>query len=194
MGTLNAVEFVSLDGVMQGFHGTDDRDGFRHSGGWGTAYADDTQTRPPAPPTSPRPAPTSWDDAPTTSWCSSGPGSPTPTRWPPDLNRTPKFVATRTPRALSWRNAQRLEGELTSAVASLKAATDGTIVVLGSGALLRQLFAAGLVDGLRLFVHPLVLGSGHRLFPTLDDPWPLRLERAEPTPTGVLMLTYVTDA
>ena len=57
-----------------------------------------------------------------------------------------------------------------------------------------QLFAAGLVDGLRLFVHPLVLGSGHRLFPTLDDPWPLRLERAEPTPTGVLMLTYVTDA
>ena len=43
MGALNAVEFVTLDGVMQGFHGTDDRDGFRHSG-WGTAYADAAQS------------------------------------------------------------------------------------------------------------------------------------------------------
>ena len=192
MGALNAVEFVSLDGVMQGFHGTDDRDGFRHSG-WGTAYADDTQAA-----------------AGTADLSSTGayllgrrtyeelaqfwPGQPDSDPMAAHLNRTPKFVATRTPRELSWPNAQRLEGGLTSAVASLKAETDGTVVVLGSGALLRQLFVAGLVDGLRLFVHPLVLGSGHRLFPTLDDPWPLRLERAEPTPTGVLMLTYVTDA
>jgi dihydrofolate reductase len=191
MGALNAVEFVSLDGVMQGFHGPDERDRFRHSG-WGAAYADQTQVD------------AAVEEMPSAAAYLLGrrtydelaqfwPHQPDSNAMAAHLNRTPKFVATRTRGELSWRNAEHLEGELTSAVAALKARTDGSIVVLGSGEVLAQLFAAGLVDGLRLFVHPLVLGSGHRLFPDLAEPWRLRLESTTQTPTGVLMLTYAAD-
>ncbi len=185
------MEFVTLDGVMQGFHLPDERDGFRHSG-WGLAYADDSQNDAGIAELSSTSAylfgRRTYDEL-VQFW----PDQPDDNPMAAHLNRTPKFVATRTPGELAWSNAQRLDGDLTSAVTALKAETDGNVVVLGSGALLEQLFAAGLVDGLRLFVHPLVLGSGHRLFPTLDDPWRLRLEHTEPTPRGVLMLTYTTE-
>jgi dihydrofolate reductase len=69
-------------------------------------------------------------------------------------------------------------------------AVDGTIAVLGSGALVQQLAALDLVDGYRLFLHPLLLGGGKRLFNQLDHPRQLRLLTAEPTTTGVVMLSY----
>jgi dihydrofolate reductase len=62
--------------------------------------------------------------------------------------------------------------------------------VLGSGVLVQQLIADDLVDGYRLFLHPLLLGTGKRLFREMDRPRRLRLVDCTPTPTGVLMLMY----
>jgi dihydrofolate reductase len=78
-------------------------------------------------------------------------------------------------------------------VRALLAEGDGPIAVLGGGILVQQLAALGLVDGYRLFLHPLLLGTGKRLFTQLEPPLPprsLQLLSAEPTSTGVVMLSY----
>ena len=67
------------------------------------------------------------------------------------------------------------------------------ISVLGSGALAEQLLAAELVDGLHLYVHPLVLGGGHQLLPGSQRLQRLRLEPVGPTTTGVVELSYVIE-
>jgi dihydrofolate reductase len=111
------------------------------------------------------------------------------------LNATPKYVATRTleDAQLTWINAKVLQGDLEAGVRDLKAEGEGSIAVLGSGVLVQQLAALGLVDGYRLFLHPLLLGTGKRLFTQQDQPLPprpLQLLSAAPTSTGVLMLRY----
>jgi dihydrofolate reductase len=106
------------------------------------------------------------------------------------LNATPKYVASRTPRQLEWSNARVLEGEVGDAVRALKADGEGRIAVLGSGALVQQLIDEDLVDGYRLFLHPLLLGTGKRLFREMERPRRLRLVACTPTRTGVLMLSY----
>src|ERR1700729_215661 len=73
---------------------------------------------------------------------------------------------------LAWANAQVLPGELEAGVRALKAEGDGSIAVLGSGVLVQELAALGLVDGYRLFLHPLLLGSGKRLFTEREHPLP----------------------
>src|SRR5206468_7956235 len=102
----------------------------------------------------------------------------------------PKYVATRRDHELSWSNARRLEGELVDAVRRLKAETDGNVTILGSGALVEQLLDAELVDGFDLFVHPLVLGNGHRLFPRSERLMRLELTSVNRTTTGVVQLSY----
>jgi dihydrofolate reductase len=62
--------------------------------------------------------------------------------------------------------------------------------VLGSGVLVQQLAALDLVNGYRIFLHPLLLGGGKRLFNRLDQPQPLQLVSVERTSTGVVMLSY----
>jgi len=99
-------------------------------------------------------------------------------------------VATRTLTSLTWPNAQLLDGELVPAVQDLKSRDEGTIAVLGSGVLVQDLIAHDLVDGYRLFLHPLLLGTGKRLFRETDRPIRLRLADCTPTTTGVVMLTY----
>ncbi len=102
------------------------------------------------------------------------------------LNATPKYVATRTLRQPTWSNSHVLTGDLGGDVAELKAHGEGNVVVLGSGELVQQLIADDLIDEYRLFLHPLVLGTGKRLFRTTDEPKRLRLLEAVPTTTGVL--------
>jgi dihydrofolate reductase len=108
------------------------------------------------------------------------------------LNATPKYVATRTleDAQLTWANAEVLPGDLEAGVRALKAEGDGSIAVLGSGVLVQQLAALGLINGYRLFLHPLLLGTGKRLFREADQPRRLQLLSAEPTSTGVVMLSY----
>ena len=68
----------------------------------------------------------------------------------------------------SGRTPRRLDGELVPGVQDVKSSTDGKVSVLGSGSIVQQLLDADLVDELQLFVHPLVLGAGHTLFPRHD--------------------------
>ena len=110
------------------------------------------------------------------------------------LNSAPKYVATRTRPVLDWQESELLLGNLDDAVPQLKSKGSGNIVVLGSGDLIRQLMAVGLVDELRLFVHPLLLGTGKRLFGDLPTPRALHLESVATTSTGTVAVTYTLEA
>jgi dihydrofolate reductase len=86
-----------------------------------------------------------------------------------------------------------LDGDVTESVNALKAQGEGTIAVLGSGVLVQTLVENGQVDEYRLFVHPLVLGAGKRLFREIARPLPMQLVDHTLTTTGVLLLTYVPE-
>jgi dihydrofolate reductase len=102
-----------------------------------------------------------------------------------------KIVATRGTQDLGWRNAERLDGDLVDAVTAIKAQPGvGKILVPGSLSVVRQLLAAGLVDELRLLVHPVAARRGQRLFDEGEPIYPLRLLRSEVYPTGVVRLVY----
>jgi len=191
MRTLRAVEFVTLDGVMQGFDGPDDDPGFTH-GGWGLPYQS---------PDSVQRGTESSASAVTyllgrksyERMIAFWPHQPDSNRMAAQLNAAPKVIATRTLTELSW-NATRLDGELVPAVRALKQEGDDSLVILGSGEIVRQLIAARLLDHLTLFVHPLVLGAGGRVFPPLDEPLSLALRGSFTTSAGVIVLDYdVTD-
>jgi dihydrofolate reductase len=107
------------------------------------------------------------------------------------LNERQKYVASRTlEEPLSWKNSSLLEGDAMAAVATLKEQPGGDLVVLGSGELVQSLMQANLVDEYVLLVHPLVLGSGRRLFPEGGSPAALRLVDTKTTTTGVVVATY----
>ncbi|WP_028048093.1 dihydrofolate reductase family protein [Cellulomonas sp. URHD0024] len=102
-----------------------------------------------------------------------------------------KLVATSGSADLGWRNAERLEGELVATVAALRADPGvGKVLVAGSISVVRQLLAAGLVDELRLLVHPVAARHGERLFDEGEPIYPLTLLRSEVFPTGVVRLIY----
>lgn len=108
------------------------------------------------------------------------------------LRDTPKYVASRTlTEPLPYPNSILLDGDATAAVASLKAEGKGDIVVLGSGALLRDLAAAGLVDAYVLTILPVVLGSGSRLFG--DTYAPLEVTSSWTSATGIVVATYEVE-
>jgi len=100
-----------------------------------------------------------------------------------------KVVVTRGSQDLGWRNAEKVEGDLVDAVTALKAA-DGKILVPGSISVVRQLLAAGLLDELRLLVHPVAARHGERLFDEGEPIYPLTLLRSDVFPTGVVRLLY----
>ena len=107
------------------------------------------------------------------------------------LNNTQKFVASRTLRApLPWINSTLLEGDAAAAVARLKEQPGKDIVVLGSGELVQSLMRGCLVDQYVLLIHPLILGSGRRLFNDGDSRAALQLVDSKTTSTGVVIATY----
>ena len=107
------------------------------------------------------------------------------------LGDTRKVVATRGDQDLGWRNAEAVSGDLIEAVTALKSEEGiDKILVAGSVSVVRQLLAAGLLDELRLLVHPVAARRGMRLFDEGEPIYPLRLLRSEAFPTGVLRLVY----
>jgi dihydrofolate reductase len=190
MRKLAVVEFVTLDGVMQSFGSPDeDREGGFEYGGWGTPYADETFGQKAA------------EGMPNTTAYLFGRKTyeKMAAHWPhePDdnpiaahLNATPKYVVTRTLTSLDWAGSEVLAGDPVESVTELKRRGEGGITVLGSGELAQALIAHGLIDEYNVFIHPLVLGTGKRLFRSTPRPLPLRLVDCTQTMTGVLLLRY----
>jgi dihydrofolate reductase len=105
------------------------------------------------------------------------------------MNAIPKFVASTTLDRVEW-NATLLEGSAEEAVAKLKRQPGGDLLVMGSGQLLNALGQADLVDEYQLFVHPVVVGGGKRLFRDGIDPRLLRLGATRTFGSGVVLLSY----
>ncbi|MGA8207377.1 MAG: dihydrofolate reductase family protein [Candidatus Dormiibacterota bacterium] len=106
------------------------------------------------------------------------------------FNNSPKHVASTTLKEpLPWPNSTLLRGDVTEAARALKARSDGVLAILGSGELIASLMAANLIDEYLLMIHPLVLGSGRRLFPRAVR-MALRLTGSVATATGVVISTY----
>jgi dihydrofolate reductase len=107
------------------------------------------------------------------------------------FERSQKYVASRTLRGpLPWVKSTLLEGDAADAVARLKQEPGLDLLVMGSGTLADSLMRRGLVDRYQLLIHPLVLGSGRRLFSDGVPCAALRLVSAVPTTTGVIIATY----
>jgi dihydrofolate reductase len=191
MGKIVVVNHVTLDGVMQSPSGLDEdrRGGFEH-GGWAARNTDEVLGR--------------FMGA---RMAKGGDGAMLFGRrtyekmasfWPKQtdgnpftevLNARQKYVASRTLTApLDWENSTLLDGDVAEAVAAVKQQVD--LVVLGSGDLLETLMRADLVDEWVLPIHPVVLGTGRRLFPDGVPPAALELTSTTPTTTGVIIATY----
>ncbi|MFN8508465.1 MAG: dihydrofolate reductase family protein [Dehalococcoidia bacterium] len=191
MRKLVAGAFTSLDGVVQAPGGPDeDRDGGFLHGGWLVPYFDDHFARAQAEWTARAGAfvlgrktyemfAASWPNA-------TDPADAAATA----LNRLPKYVATRTLTELSWNNSHRIEGDIAAAVRALKAQDGGEIQVHGSGNLLQTLFQHDLVDTLRIWQFPVILGSGKRLFAGGTIPLALRHVESDQTPAGAVLHVY----
>ena len=106
------------------------------------------------------------------------------------LDRTRKYVASRTlVGPLPWQNSTLLSGDAADSVTELKRSPGPDLVVLGSGDLVQTLRRAALVDEYFLLIHPLILGTGSRLFPD-GPPADLRLLESLTTSTGVIIASY----
>ncbi|MFL5563301.1 MAG: dihydrofolate reductase family protein [Gemmatimonadaceae bacterium] len=189
MGRVVVCTNITLDGVMQapGRPDEDPRGGFTH-GGWGAPYGamahagqvfgqagalllgrrtylDFAEVWPKR------------VDSPFTPW----------------LNMTPKYVVSRTlAEPLPWANSILVNDDVASAVPRLKREMAKDALVLGSGELIRSLMAHDLVDEYVLLIHPLVLGSGRRLFADGATHSALRLVSSSTAPNGVIVATYRT--
>ncbi|WP_434130830.1 dihydrofolate reductase family protein [Methylocaldum sp. GT1BB] len=107
------------------------------------------------------------------------------------FNSVPKHVATHRPDTLDWQYSHALEDDLVDAIRALKHQDGVNLLTWGSGDMVRQLLAAGLVDELRLLFYPVVLGRGKRLFDDDAQVSAFTLAHSTSTPGGVLITRYV---
>jgi dihydrofolate reductase len=112
----------------------------------------------------------------------------------PFFNDTTKYVVSATLTTATWRNSKLIGPYDPNAIRALKDEVDGDLYVSGSGTLVRAMLADGLVDELHLFVYPLTLGSGPRLFPDGAAPSKLSLVASEAYENGVAYLAYRPQA
>ena len=188
MGRVIVVNSVTLDGVMQGPGRPDEdtRDGFDR-GGWGVPHSDEAMVtkigermrgdraflfgrR-------------TYEDLLATWNARGGP-------FKDALNSTHKYVASTNPATkLDWPNSTLLHGDIPAHVADLKHSSRTKLVIMGSGVLTGSLMAANLIDEYLLMIHPLVLGTGRRLFAGGTQA-SLRLIDSSATNRGVVIVTY----
>jgi len=107
------------------------------------------------------------------------------------MNNMQKYVVSTTlEEPLEWQNSALISENVADEIASLKQGEGGDIVISGSGALVRSLLHHGLLDELKLMIHPLLVGSGKRLFGEEEEQTKLELVDSKTFSTGVLYLTY----
>ncbi|MDQ3783091.1 MAG: dihydrofolate reductase family protein [Actinomycetota bacterium] len=106
------------------------------------------------------------------------------------INNVPKYVVSTTLDRAHWNNTTVVSGDVAGRLEAIKADTEGDIAMSGSATTVRWLLANGLLDELRLLVHPIAVGHGQRLFED-DATYQLQLVNHEVFETGVLNLTYI---
>jgi dihydrofolate reductase len=193
VGTLIVTEFVTVDGVAQAPGAPDeDRSGDFAYGGWQAPYVNDEGG-----------GNLIFAQASTMDALLLGrrtyelfagywPTAPKEFEFTGLMNRIPKYVASRTLSApLGWNGASLLEGDLAGAVTALKDRHE-EVHVIGSLDLVQSLLRLGLVDRLQLWVYPVVLGKGKRLFDSGTVPAALRLVDSAVFPNGTLKLDFAT--
>jgi dihydrofolate reductase len=182
--------FLTVDGVMQGPGGPDeDREGGFEHGGWSVNYWDDVMGE--------------WITESTLRAGALLLGRKTyeifAAHWPhvshddpvaAKLNSVPKYVASRTLDDVTWNNSTLIEGDVAEAVAALKEEQGDEIQVTGSGDLIQTLMEHDLVDEYRLWVFPVVVGEGKRLFASGALPSALKLVDTKVSTTGVAIQSY----
>jgi dihydrofolate reductase len=180
---------VSLDGVMQGPGGPeeDPRNGFTH-GGWAMPFVDEAARQ-------------------VIGESIAGEFDLLLGRWTYQLwaaywpnqgdnpiakafNRATKYVVTRTVDKLEWKESRRIGGDVGDELRRLKASEGPALHIWGSSTLMQTLIAADLVEEYRLWVFPVLLGKGKRLFESGVPPRGLSLVATKSTPSGVLLVTY----
>jgi dihydrofolate reductase len=190
MRNIIAITQVTLDGVMQSPGGPeeDPRNGFTH-GGWAMPFVDDAGSQ-------------AIDEIIVGEfdmllgrrtyeifaayWPNQGDDNPIAKAF----NKATKYVVTRSLDHLGWETSLHMGGDVVDEVRRLKASDGPALHIWGSGELLQTLIAAELVDEYRIWVFPLVLGEGKRLFESSVPPRGLTLVETRSTPKGVLINTY----
>jgi dihydrofolate reductase len=185
-------EFLTLDGVMQAPGGAEeDRTGGFEHGGWQQSYGDDVFGK------------TVIEGMAEAGGFLLGrrtfeifaaywPTAPAEDRaFAEPLNTLPKYVASRTlHEPLAWSNSTLISGDVAEGVRRLKQESGKDLHVIGSGNLVQTLIANDLIDEYRLMIHPIVLGSGARLFREGNPRRPLTLIDSKTSTTGVVLATY----
>ena len=105
------------------------------------------------------------------------------------INELPKYVVTRTLKALAWGPAEAIN-EIPAGVAKLKDGNGGDVLIVGSAQVVNGLAEAGLIDEYQLFVHPIIVGRGKRLFDPGLAPTLYTLTETKTFGTGIVVLTY----
>ena len=190
MGKVVVNVSLTLDGVMQapGRADEDTRGGFQH-GGWAIPYFDPVMAGVAAEGMAKMPAlllgRRTYED-----FYSVWPNR-TDNPFTEVLNKSQKYVASTTLKEpLPWVNSTLLSGDAVAEVSKLKEQENKDLAVLGSGELIRSLMSHNLIDEYVLSIHPLVLGSGRRLFADSGRLAALRLIDSKTTSTGVVIATY----
>jgi dihydrofolate reductase len=106
------------------------------------------------------------------------------------MNTVPKIVVSTTLTAADWNNTRLVGGNVAEEIAKLKQEPGKGLAIFGSPNLTVSLLGMGLVDELRVMVHPILLGGGRSLFRTLDDRLPLELLQTRTFRSGNVLLTY----
>ena len=182
--------FVTVDGVMQAPGGPDeDREGGFEHGGWSFNYWDDVMGQRIVEATLRAGAlllGRKTYEIFAAHWPRVGDDDPVAAK----LNSVPKHVASRTLDEVTWNNSSLIQGDVADAVAALKQEPGDEIQVTGSGNLIQTLLDHDLVDEYRLWVFPVVLGAGKRLFAGGAVPGALKLVDTMISTTGVAIHTY----
>jgi dihydrofolate reductase len=181
---LTLTTFLSLDGVMQSPGGpTEDPGNGFEQGGWLVPYADETMGEYVG------------------EWFGNADAFLLGRRtydifyayWPnheSDLNTKAKYVVSTTLEKAEWHNSFVIGHDVENEIAKLKEVPGNELQIHGSGALARSLMAHGLIDEYRLFVYPVVLGNGQRLFDQGGSPTAFDLVESKTTSTGVTVQVY----
>jgi dihydrofolate reductase len=123
-------------------------------------------------------------------WSQFWPAQPSDDPFAARMNGVQKYVVSTTLDKVEWNNSTLINGDIVAEITKLKQQPGKDISISGSGTLVQSLLDLGLLDELRLLVHPIVVGSGKRLFADASQQQALTLNSSQVFSTGVVYLTY----